>query len=1173
MSGQLSRKHSERMRLRLALVFFSGLILLLASSLLPISQATFSPQEPGGSGKKSKAEFVPGEVLVRFRTEALAKQQTQLDADSGMVAQTVFSEQGREIAVRVERFEGSDIVPGLRIARVAAADTLAAIEALRKQPNVLYAEPNYLLYADATPNDPRFLSNDLYGLTTIGAPQAWDTTTGSASVVVGVIDEGIDRVHQDLQANIWVNPADNTVDGMDNDANGFIDDVNGYNFIANSGAITADSHGTHVGGTIGAVGNNGIGVVGVNWNVRLMSLKFLGGTGSGNTANAIRACNYAKQMRELWVSSAGTKGSNLRVLNNSYGGGGFSQAFLDAIGGLNQSAILFVASAGNTSTAPEPNNEIVPHYPSSYLASNVIGVASTNSSDSLNGGSHFGLSTIHLGAPGSGILSTAPGNNYVFMNGTSMATPHVSGAAALLLAANPNLTLQQLKSLLIFNGDSVPTLLNKTVTGRRLNVFNSLQAGAENDVTPPGTVTSFHLNTQNGRALNIGWTASGDDGAAGQAALYQLSFTDAATGAVIPLKNAIPVASGSGQTLDVKLPYRHTHGTLILREFDNVGNEGAPATLNVSVSLSEGDPYATALSSPAALSTGGTAQSLIGDDKIKNYTLPFAFPFFGENFSALSITTNGNLFFSPPPTRSGGDADDVPSSVVGLASFKMISGLWDDLRTDRNAGDDVYVIADSTHVIFRWKGVTFGDGTPGTEFPVNFEIELLPNGTIHTRYGTGNTNLFPVVGIGGGEPEAYFIPSHTSEQTAISLTDAQQVTFTPQSGPPPTPAPLIQFALPQFDVIESNRSVTVTVIRSGFTSTEAFVDYRTSDGSATQKGDYIQTTGKLGFAPGETSKTFTVFIIDDIYQEGTETFNVILSNPAGMDLGPRSTAAVAIYDNDFAPPPNNPLDNSDARFFVRQHYLDFLNREPDASGLAFWADQITSCGSNQGCIEVRRINVSAAFFRSIEFQETGYLVERLYKTAYGDATGTSTLNGTHQLPVPIVRYQEFLSDSQEISRGVVVGQTGWETVLENNKQSFIGAFAQRIRFLTAFPPSMSPIQFVDTLNANAGGVLSASERSQLIADLTSATKTRAQVLRAVAEDSDLRVAEDSRAFVLMQYFGYMRRNPNDAPEFGLDYTGYDFWLTKLNQFNGNYITAEMVKAFITAGEYRQRFGP
>ncbi len=813
-----------------------------------------------------------------------------------------------------------------------------------------------------------------------------------------MIDEGIDRVHQDLQANMWVNPAETAGNGIDDDGNGFIDDVNGYNFITNTGNITADFHGTHVGGTVGAVGNNAIGVVGVNWNVRLMSLKFLGGAGGGGTSDAIRACNYAKQMRDLWVSSGGVQGANVRVLNNSYGGGSFSQAFLDAISGLNQSSILFVASAGNIAAgATEPDNEIVPHYPSSYVAPNVIGVANTDVNDNLSGSSHFGLSTVHLSAPGSGILSTTPGNNYGPLSGTSMATPHVSGAAALLLAHNPNLTLQQLKSLLIYNGDPAAALVNKTVTGRRLNVFNSLQAGLENDTTPPGTVTNLHVNSQTGRALNIGWTASGDDGATGQASLYQVSFTDATTGAVILLKNAIPATSGVGQTLDLTLPYRHTNGSLVLREFDNAGNEGAPATLNVSVSLVEGDPYTTALSSPAALSTGGTPLSLIGDDKLRlNRSLSFPFPFFGQNFSTVNVSTNGNLFFTTPPTRANGDADDVPASAVGLTKFKMISGLWDDLRTDRNFGDDVYVIEDSNHMIFRWQTVTFGNGTAATELPVTFEIELRPDGTILTRYGAGQQSpsadsLARVVGISGGEPDAYVIETHSREGALIDLTNAQLVTFTPRAaGPTPTPSPTLQFAFPQFDIVEAIKSAIVTVVRNGDTSAAASVSYATSDATANQKSDYIQVSGRLNFAAGETSKSFSVLIVDDIYQESTETLNLTLSSPVGATLGARSTAVVAIADNDFVPPPNNPLDNSDARFFVRQHYLDFLNREPDTSGLDFWTGQITSCGANPACIEVRRINVSAAFFRSIEFQETGYLVERLYKVAYGDATGTST---------------------------------------------------------------------------------------------------------------------------------------------------------------------------------------
>jgi hypothetical protein len=252
-------------------------------------------------------------------------------------------------------------------------------------------------------------------------------------------------------------------------------------------------------------------------------------------------------------------------------------------------------------------------------------------------------------------------------------------------------------------------------------------------------------------------------------------------------------------------------------------------------------------------------------------------------------------------------------------------------------------------------------------------------------------------------------------------------------------------------------------------------------------------------------------------------------------------------------------------------YLDFFSREPDTSGLNFWTNEITSCGSNTQCTEIKRINVSAAFYLSIEFRDTGYLVERIYRSAYGNGTGTSTLGGTHQFSVPVIRFEEFLPDTQEIGRGVVVGQTGWEQVLENNKQVFLNAFVLRARFTGAFPAGMTPAQYVDALNANAGGALSTSERNQLVTDLTGGAKTRAQVLRAVAEDPDLNTAENNRAFVLMQFYGYLRRNPNDAPD--ADYTGYDFWLSKLNQFNGNFVNAEMVKAFIQSDEYKHRFGP
>jgi hypothetical protein len=222
---------------------------------------------------------------------------------------------------------------------------------------------------------------------------------------------------------------------------------------------------------------------------------------------------------------------------------------------------------------------------------------------------------------------------------------------------------------------------------------------------------------------------------------------------------------------------------------------------------------------------------------------------------------------------------------------------------------------------------------------------------------------------------------------------------------------------------------------------------------------------------------------------------------------------------------------------------------------------------------LKHIDTSAAFFLSIEFQETGYLVHRMYKAAYGDATRLATVGGVlTNIPVPMVRLDEFLPDTQRISQGVIVGTAGWPLRLENNKTAFAQEFVSRPRFATAFPSNMTPEQFVDALNANAGSVLSADERAALVAELAanSSAAGRASVLRKVAEDPDLAVAETNKAFVLMQYFGYLRRNPSDSPD--SNHSGYNFWLGKLNQFNGDFRQAQMVFAFIDSIEYRNRFG-
>jgi len=263
------------------------------------------------------------------------------------------------------------------------------------------------------------------------------------------------------------------------------------------------------------------------------------------------------------------------------------------------------------------------------------------------------------------------------------------------------------------------------------------------------------------------------------------------------------------------------------------------------------------------------------------------------------------------------------------------------------------------------------------------------------------------------------------------------------------------------------------------------------------------------------------------------------------------------------PGTNTPITINDPDFFVSQQYVDFLSRFPDQSGFNFWNGEITGCGANAACIELKRINVSGAFFLSIEFRETGYLVYKMYEAGFGNLAGK---------PVP-VRRENFMPDTRTIGNGVVVGATGWEGILNANKNAFALAFVQRPAFQTAFPAGMTAQAFVDKVETNLGaGVLSSSDKASLVAVLGAtpddATK-RSQVLRQVAENSALDTRDFNKAFVLMQYFGYLRRNPDEGNDTNFD--GYNFWLNKLNQHSGNFVEAEMVKAFIVSGEYLNRF--
>lgn len=419
----------------------------------------------------------------------------------------------------------------------------------------------------------------------------------------------------------------------------------------------------------------------------------------------------------------------------------------------------------------------------------------------------------------------------------------------------------------------------------------------------------------------------------------------------------------------------------------------------------------------------------------------------------------------------------------------------------------------------------------------------------------------------------------TDPNGVLSATTSWTITVTGGFSP-------IEFASATVSRSETDPNVQVVINRSGDASSAATVDYATADaagangcnvnnGAASSRCDYLPTAGTLRFAANETSKTISIPIVDDAYDEADETFTLTLSNPVGAFLRAPNTATVTITDNDSA---NGPNPISGANFFVRQHYLDFLNREPDAGGLAYWANQITECEQPGATCsaEVRRINVSAAFFLSIEFQETGYLVERIYKTAYGDADGTSTVGGTaHTIKVPIVRFNEFITDSQKISRDVVVGVGNWQAQLEANKVAFTQEFVNRPQFSNAYPATMAPLEFVSALYQKISITPGPVEFSSIVSEFGNASNTadtaaRARALKRVAENETLKELEKNKAFVLMEYFGYMRRNPNDPQD--TDYTGYDFWLQKLTEHNGNFVSAEMVRSFIVSDEYRHRFG-
>lgn len=380
---------------------------------------------------------------------------------------------------------------------------------------------------------------------------------------------------------------------------------------------------------------------------------------------------------------------------------------------------------------------------------------------------------------------------------------------------------------------------------------------------------------------------------------------------------------------------------------------------------------------------------------------------------------------------------------------------------------------------------------------------------------------------------------------------------------------VVSFSASTYNVNENTTFKTITVLRTGDVSGPATVDYTTADVTASQRTDYAAAIGTLRFGANETSKSFDVLISEDIKLEGTETFTITLSNGTGQALlGTPLTASVVIDDDPIETGPN-PIDFVD--IFVGQHYHDFLARQSDQPGELFWENQIFICGTNAACIDDRRTNVSAAFFLSIEFQQTGYFVIRVHKAAFGSAKSNP-------------RYLTFLRDQRRVSEGVIVGNTGSGLLLEANRQAYLEEFVSRPEFVAIFPQGINAFTYVDTLFANEAVIPTVSERqAALNAYGTGNTLGRAAALKSVAESDSVYATQYNPGFVLMQYFGYLRRDADDPPD--NNFGGYDFWLNKMNQFSvpGENVRddrvalnrvkrADMVKSFLVSGEYRARSG-
>ncbi len=552
--------------------------------------------EPVALETPAVASYAADHILVKFKPDK--------KPDDRFLNQHNLSAAKRLIEGRVA-LQGLDRLYSVKFP--SGANMPEIINALKNSPNVEYAEPDYTVTATLIPNDTSFATQQWDFNNTgqsggrpdadIDAPEAWDVTTGTGATTVAVIDTGIDYNHPDLAANIWTNPGEIPGNGIDDDHNGYIDDVHGYDFVNNDGDPMDDhSHGTHCAGTIGAVGNNGVGVAGIDWNVKIMAVKFLNATGTGSIGNAILALNYAVMM-------------GAKVSNNSWGGTGFSASLQNAITSARSSGHIFVAAAGNNAT----NNDTTPFYPASYTSDNVVAVAATDRTDAMASFSNYGATSVDLAAPGYSIYSTIPVSmgSYAYKSGTSMAAPHVTGAVALVSDLHPGWTYSQVIHQIFSSVDPLTSLTGKVATGGRLNISGALGGIVTNpnpDTTPPTvSITSPVSGTTYTSAQTVTITADASDNAGiTKVEFYDKSNLDKGIGNLIATVMSAPYTYNWGFASS----NNGTHTwTATAYDANNNSSSSNPVSLTVSIPL-DTTPPTVSITSPVSGTTYTSAQTV-----------------------------------------------------------------------------------------------------------------------------------------------------------------------------------------------------------------------------------------------------------------------------------------------------------------------------------------------------------------------------------------------------------------------------------------------------------------------------------------------------------------------------------------------------------------------------------